>query len=243
LGLDDFQERLQIQFSNPDLLRQALTHRSFANENDEEVENNERLEFLGDAILDFLTADMLYRRFPEMPEGEMTRLRAALVRTESLAQIATDCGLGEVILVGKGEANTGGRTRVTNLCSGFEAVIGAIYLDQGLEAVRDFIIPRLTELQKDVMEDAIRKDPRSQFQEWAQAEHGITPEFRTVGTEGPEHKMIFEVELLMDGQVMARGFGKSKRVAAQHAASTALKDLRRGDLEYMPQSPSQDQAG
>lgn len=243
MDLERFQERLQIQFHSSELLRQALTHRSYANEQDEALENNERLEFLGDAILDFLTADMLYRRFPEMPEGEMTRLRAALVRTEALAQIATIFGLGEVMLMGKGEARTGGRERETNLCSGFEAVIGAIYLDQGLEVVRDFIIPRLTELQKDVMEDAIRKDPRSQFQEWAQAEHGITPEFRTVGTEGPEHKMIFEVELLMDGQVIARGFGRSKRVAAQHAASVALKALRRGDLKFVPEMTNQGQAG
>jgi ribonuclease-3 len=227
LDMATFQDIIDIHFDRIDLLKTALTHRSFINEQlPSDLRDNERLEYLGDAILDFLTADMLYRRFPTMTEGEMTRLRAALVRTESLAQIAIDIRLGDALFIGKGEASSGGRERDNNLCGGFEALVGAIYLDKGLDAVREFVIPRLTNLQKDVMEDAILKDPRSQFQEWAQAVYSITPDYRVVDTEGPEHEKDFLVEVFLDERRVAHGHGKSKRAAAQSAARAALESLR-----------------
>jgi ribonuclease III len=232
VDLEQFQNVIGIRFNQPELLAQALTHRSYVNEQiEQDLDDNERLEFLGDAILDFLTADMLYSRFPDMDEGEMTRLRAALVRTEALAQLAMDCQLGEALLMGKGEANSGGRMRNNNLCSGFEAVVGAIYLDQGLEVVKQFVIPRLTELQKDVMEEAIRKDPRSQFQEWAQARYSITPDYRLSSATGPDHDKDFAVEVFIGDKNIALGYGKSKRSAAQSAAQAALDMLAAGSLE------------
>jgi ribonuclease III len=232
IDIEVFQQEIGITFLNPELLRQALTHRSYVNEHsDQGLTDNERLEFLGDAILDFITADMLYTCFPEMDEGELTRLRAALVRTEALAQLAVECQLGDALLMGKGEANSGGRERNNNLCSGFEAVVGAIYLDQGLDVVKGFVIPRLTTLQKDVMEEAMRKDPRSQFQEWAQAQHGITPDYRMSSASGPDHDKNFVVEVYIGGKNVARGYGKSKRAAAQSAAQAALHLLESGELD------------
>lgn len=234
MDIREFQNHIGIQFSQQDLLKQALTHRSYINEHiDEDIEDNERLEYLGDAILDFLTADMLFRRFPNMPEGELTRLRAALVRTESLAQLASEYHVGEAMFIGKGEANTGGREREQNLCGAFEALIGAMFIDQGLDVVKGFVLPRLTELQKDVMDAAIRKDPRSQFQEWAQAIHSITPGYRVISTDGPEHQKRFTVAVYLDDELIAEGQGKSKRAAAQAAARSALILLETGALEYL----------
>ena len=234
MDITKFQEHIGIQFNQPDLLKQALTHRSYINEHiDEDVDDNERLEYLGDAILDFLTANMLFRRFPTMTEGELTRLRAALVRTESLAQLATEYRVGEAMFIGKGEANTGGREREQNLCGAFEALIGAIFMDQGLDAVKNFVLPRLTELQKDVMDEAIRKDPRSQFQEWAQAIHSITPSYRVISTDGPEHQKRFTVAVSLNEEQITQGQGKSKRAAAQAAARIALGLLEEGKLDYL----------
>ncbi|GAB4518989.1 MAG: ribonuclease III [Anaerolineae bacterium] len=227
-----FQQRLGIAFKDIELLKQALTHRSFVNEQgNTDLQDNERLEFLGDAILDYLTADMLFTRFPDMTEGEMTRLRSALVRTEALALIAESFGLGQALLMGKGEANSGGRERLNNLCGGFEAVIGAIYMDQGLQMVKNFILPRLMAMEKDVIDEAIRKDPRSQFQEWAQATHNITPDYRLLAASGPDHEKVFIVGVMVDETQIAEGRGKSKRAAAQDAAKQALKLLEANQLD------------
>ncbi len=231
MTVEEFQEVLGVSFVNPYLLEQALTHRSYINEQaDDLVEDNERLEYLGDAILDFITADMLYRRYPEMSEGVMTRVRSALVRTDSLAQLALDCQVGAALLMGKGEENSGGRERANNLCSGFEAIIGAMYLDRGLDVVRDFMLPRLTKFQTLVMDEAISKDARSQFQEWSQAEYNITPKYKSISTTGPEHKKEFVVEVILGEQVVAKGKGRSKRNAAQSAARAALNLVKNGDL-------------
>jgi len=231
-----YQAHIGVNFEDEALLQMALTHRSYVNEHvDEDIEDNERLEFLGDAILDFITANMLYRRFPNMTEGEMTRLRAALVRTEALAQFATDLNLGDALRMGKGESNTGGRKRDNNLASGFEALIGALYLDQGLDAVSEFVIPHLTDLQKDVMEEAINKDPRSQFQEWAQAQYSITPTYRTIDSSGPDHDKRFTVAVFIGRFAVTDGQGRSKRIAAQDAARNGLilRDLDEFDVDLM----------
>jgi ribonuclease-3 len=251
MQLDDFQQIIGVRFNEPQLLRQALTHRSYVNEHAEaSLENNERLEFLGDAILDYLTADMLYQRFPEMSEGVMTRLRSALVRTDALAQLGAECRIGEVILIGRGEERAGGRKRANNLCRAFEAVVGAIYLDQGLEAAKQFVIPRLMALQKHVMDDAIRKDARSQLQEWSQATYGITPAYRITSATGPDHNKEYVVELMIGDQVVTTGKGHTKQLGAQSAAKAALALIDRGELNLPIDPPErgdyprvEDQAG
>lgn len=220
-----FQELIGIHFLDPNMLRRALTHRSFVNEVDEEIRDNERLEFLGDAILDFVVADMLFRRFPDVSEGELTQLRAALVRTESLALLGSEIQLGEYLLIGKGEENSGGRTRTNNLCRGFEALIGAIYLDRGIDTVRDFCLPRLNVLLEYVLEHDLHKDARSMLQERSQAELRFTPIYRLADANGPDHEKEFLVEVLVGDIVIGEGLGASKRTAAQSAARIALKQL------------------
>jgi ribonuclease-3 len=228
---EELQARLGIPFNNPALLEQALTHRSYINEHGEKVAgDNERLEFLGDAVLDFLVGDMLYQRFPHMPEGDLTRLRAALVRTEALGEIAAEIGLGQYLRMGKGEESSGGRERVTNLCATFEAVVGALYLDKNLEAVRDFVTPRLDALLEQVMAEARDKDARSRLQEWSQAEHNLTPAYRTISATGPDHQKEFLVAVVIGERTVAQGKGRSKQAAAQAAAREALRLLEAGEL-------------
>jgi ribonuclease III len=223
--LADLQDKLHHQFHNPDLLQQALTHRSYLNEHPEyQLGHNERLEFLGDAVLDFVVSDMLFIRFADMPEGRMTRLRAALVRTESLAKISLNFGVGDLLLMAKGEEESGGRTRITNLCNAFEAVIGALYLDDGMVAVQNLLIPLFTPILEEVLTSALDKDAKSRFQEWSQAIHGITPVYQTIYAVGDDHDKLFTVELWMGAQVVGWGTGKSKQIAEQAAAQQALQD-------------------
>jgi ribonuclease-3 len=231
IELDALQKQIALRFGKPELLQQAMTHRSYVNEHGEsELGDNERLEFLGDAVLDFLVGDMLFGRFPDMPEGNLTRLRAALVRTESLAQLARDARLGEALCMGKGEEQSGGRERLTNLCAAFEALIGALYLDQGLDAVRAFVTPRLELLLEQVLAESLDKDARSLLQEWSQAHRNLTPVYRTASASGPDHQKEFVVEVLIGEQVVARGTGRSKQAAAQAAAREALGLLEKGEL-------------
>ncbi len=234
MDVADLEQTLGVQFKNTDLLVQALTHRSYINEYEgEDIADNERLEFLGDAVIDLVVADMLYRKYPELPEGDLTRLRAALVRTEGLAQLALECRLGDFLLIGKGEANSGGRTRPTNLCRGFEAVVGALYLDQGMGAVRRLILPRMKRLLKRVWEEGLYRDARSDLQEWSQAELNVTPVYRTITASGPDHDKEFLVEARIGEQVAGRGVGRSKQSAAQAAARAALRYLDRGELHFV----------
>ena len=227
-----FAERLGIHFHHPALLTQALTHRSFVNEyeGEDEVRDNERLEFLGDAVLDLIVADMLYRKFPRVDEGELTQLRAALVKTESLARLGTNCRLGQFLRIGHGEELTGGRQRQTILCRAFEAVIGAIYLDQGMEAVLDFVVPPLLELLERIIDQGLHIDARSQLQERVQAQLNITPEYRVASAEGPEHAKAFRVEVSIGASLLGSGVGGSKRAAAQAAARAALNQLESDGL-------------
>lgn len=221
--LDAFQERADLHFKDPSLLRRALTHRSYLNEHPEELEDNERLEFLGDAVLDFVTGAFLYNRYPEMSEGELTRLRAALVRTEQLAEFAARLGIGEMIRLGKGEEEAGGRERAALLCANFEAVVGALYLDGGLPAVRAFVEPMLASAAGQILETQTDIDPKSLLQEWAQAALGHTPYYRTIAEAGPDHAKEFTVEVRIGSQVYGVGRGRSKQSAAQSAAEEALR--------------------
>ena len=225
--LPPFEKILGVQFNNPALLTQALTHRSFVNEYDgeETIHDNERMEFLGDAILDVIVADMLFKKFPDVSEGMLTQLRAALVKTESLASIATKFNLGNYLRIGRGEENSGGRERPNNLCRGFEAVIGAMYLDSNIQTVEKFILPSLNELLDYVLEHNLHIDARSELQERIQASLRITPSYRVAGADGPDHAKEFHVEVTIGEVIIGTGIGTSKRSAAQEAARAALRHL------------------
>ena len=213
-------------FRDTSLLARALTHRSYLNEHPEmALEDNERLEFLGDAVLDFVVGAWLYNRFPELPEGRLTSLRAALVNTETLAGFGLQSGLDEQLRLGKGEAESGGRARTSLLCNAFEALVGALYLDQGLEAVQVLLYQLLPDEVERVMAEERDRDAKSILQEWSQAKHGLTPRYRTVHAEGPDHARQFTVEVHIGEHVVGRGVGPSKQIAAQAAASEALARL------------------
>jgi ribonuclease-3 len=225
LTFDDFTKKAGIAFRNPSLLQRALTHRSYINEHPETLQDNERLEFLGDAALDFVTATWLYHRYPEMDEGDLTRLRSSLVRTEQLAEFAKELGLGEVLRLGRGEEASGGRNRPAILCDAFEAVIGALYLDSGLNAIFHFMETRFEQAADAVLEDEALLDPRSQLQIWAQAEHGETPRYETIASFGPDHEREFVVEVVVAEGLRGEGRGHSKQEAAQRAAANLLSQL------------------
>jgi ribonuclease III len=222
---EELESILGIHFQEPALLRLALTHRSYIYEAAGEGQtSNERLEFLGDSILALVSADFLYRAFPHLTEGELTDVRAVLVRTETLARFARDIYLGNYLLMGKGEQHTGGGQRVQ--ASAFEAVLGAIYLDQGLLAVQQFLTPRLEPIAFNIVSKRLFKDNKSLFQELAQAHEGITPSYRLVSQEGPSHNREFTVEVLLGDRVAGKGQGRNKQMAEQEAAHIAL--LNRG---------------
>ena len=180
------------------------------------------LEFLGDSILALISADFLYRSFPLLSEGELTDVRAVLVRTETLAQFARDLSLHTFLLMGKGEQHTGGGPRV--LACSFEAVLGAIYLDQGLLAAQSFLLPLLDPIAHTIIEKRLFKDNKSLFQEMAQAQEGITPSYRLVAQEGPSHNREFTVEVMLGDLVAGRGQGRNKQTAEQAAARGALEN-------------------
>lgn len=207
------------------LLQRALTHRSYLNEHSEVIEDNERLEFLGDAVLDFLVADWVYHHFPEMAEGELTKLRSALVKTEQLAEFARQLGLGEMMLLGKGEAESGGQNRANLLCATFEAVIGAIYLDGGIEEVQKFLKPIVEKTAEEIVAQNKEREPKSFLQEWAQSNGYGPPVYRTISVSGPEHAKFFEVEVYIGNRCYGKGEGPNKRAASKNAAKMALKYL------------------
>lgn len=215
--------RLGLSFSDLSLLTRALTHPSYVNENPDSLEDNERLEFLGDAVLDFIVGAWVYHRFPEMPEGDLTKMRSVIVRNDQLAAFARQLDLGRALLLGRGEAASGGAERDGLLGSAFEALIGALYLDSGLDAVNAFVRPLLEDAKGFILDEI--HDPKSRLQEWAQAEKMGTPQYVTVASSGPDHAKTFEVEVRIQGLVYGRGHGSSKQIAARIAAQTALEAL------------------
>jgi ribonuclease-3 len=238
MTMDDLQaleKKLNIKFNDYSLLSRALTHRSFLNENPGlALEDNERLEFLGDAVLDFVVGAYLYHHFPEMDEGELTSLRAALVRSKTLAEFAHALDLGKFLRLGYGEAESGGRERTPILCATFEAIIGAIFLDQGLERVIPVIEQLVEPALVKIMRASLHKDAKSEFQVWAQARHNITPRYEVVSTSGPDHAKLFTVQVLVGEQVWGEGTGRSKQEAAQAAASFAL--ARSEEMDNAPEA-------
>lgn len=221
--LKQLEERLGLEFNDYSLLTRAVTHRSYLNENPVgSLEDNERLEFLGDAVLDFIVGAYLYHRYPEMKEGELTMLRAALVRTETLANFARELSLGENLRLGYGEAENGGRDRPAILCGAFEAIIGAIFLDKGLAYVEPLVHSLIEPALGDILAEATHRDAKSGFQIWAQGRYNITPRYKVVAAEGPDHAKVFTVVVMLDNEVWGEGGGRSKQQAAQVAAAAAL---------------------
>jgi ribonuclease-3 len=218
-------DKLDLPITDYRLLSRSLTHRSYLNEHPDALEDNERLEFLGDAVLDFLVGAWLYNHFPEMAEGEMTRLRSALVRTEQLADFARQIGLDMAMRLGRGEAEGGGRDRPALLCGTFEALVGALYLDAGIVAVQQVVEPMLSIAAHNILAENSERDSKSLLQEWIQARGYEHPIYRTVASYGPDHAKEFEVEVLVDGRIFGRGRGNSKQAAAQIAARHALESL------------------
>ena len=223
-----FQAIIGVQFRHIEWLQTALTHSSYVNENAgaDALYDNERLEFLGDAALDLIAADLLFRKFPHLDEGDLTQLRSALVKTEALARFADICRLGEFLRVGKGEEQTGARQRSSTLSHAFEAVIGAIYLDQGLSAASDFLKPLLLDLLREVLHKQLHLDARSELQERLATESGELPDYRVTAESGPEHAKQFTIAVFAGGELLGSGSGSSKRRAAQAAADDALQKMR-----------------
>lgn len=218
-------ERLGLPLTHLHLLSRAMTHRSYVNEHPEILEDNERLEFLGDAVLDFVVGAWLYNRCPEMNEGELTRARSALVRTEQLAEFARRLELGKAMRLGRGELAAGGRERSILLCATFEALIGAIYLQGGIPAVEKFIVPLLEKTRDTTLVNPAALDPKSRLQEWSQAQKLGTPRYFTLNIQGPDHARLFEVEVRIGDKAYGRGNGPSKQAATQAAAQAALEHL------------------
>ncbi len=220
------QQRLGTSFANLDLLVEALTHRSYLNEHREYAgSHNERLEFLGDAVLELATTDFLFKKFPAKPEGDLTSYRAALVNTVSLAESAQALGVGEFLLLSKGEAKDTGRARDVILADAFEAVIGALYLDAGYAAAEAFILKNLCSKIDTVIAKRSYQDAKSRFQEAAQEKRGITPAYETLSEVGPDHDKVFTVGVYLGEKEIAKGEGKSKQEAEQSAAQAGLDKM------------------
>ncbi|MBI2582954.1 ribonuclease III [Candidatus Azambacteria bacterium] len=225
-NLNQLEGRIGVSFKKKELLEQALVHRSYLNENPGyRLDQNERLEFLGDAVLELVTTEHLYERFPEKPEGELTNLRAALVNAEMLGEVAIELGLNDYLLLSRGEAKDTGRGRQYILANAFEAVIGAIYLDQGYAASREFVTRELLEKKLDqVLATKAYRDPKSHFQEEAQERAGITPTYEVLQEWGPDHAKNFRVGVFLGAEKVAEGVGPSKQEAQEVAAREALKE-------------------
>lgn len=215
---------LDYSFEDRALLRRAMTHRSYANEHASEgVEDNERLEFLGDAVLDLLVGHQLMVRFPKLSEGELSMARAQMVSEAGLAKVAIEISLGDWLLLGKGEEQSGGRTKASILSDSFEALIAAIYLDGSLERARCFVEAQFES--HTPKQPGVGSDHKTRLQELVQKRWKMAPEYQVVGESGPDHDKRFEVAVLVDGKEMARATGKSKKIAEQAAAELALESL------------------
>ena len=215
--------RIGHAFRDPILLEEALTHRSYQNEHPEERAHNERLEFLGDAVLGMIVAEALMRLSPEASEGQLTQRRAALVNERTLARIAGGLGLGEALRLGRGEEKNNGREKPSILADTVEAMVGAVYLDGGIDAARDVVRGLLGEALDDAASGTVHADVKTALQERLQAGGGGTPSYHVVATSGPEHLKEFEVEIVLNDAVIARGKGRSKKEAEKDAARNALE--------------------
>ena len=234
-SLNELEAAVGLRFNDCALLQRAFVHRSYMHEADEEtdLQDNQRLEFLGDAVLGFIASELLFRLYPDRREGELTNLRSALVKRETLSRFAKELHLGDYLLLGRGEEENGGRNRHTTLCDTYEAFLGALFLDQGTTGLRNFLEPRLLAEIERVTRHALAKDPKSRLQEWAQAAMGQTPRYRTVHTEGPDHARLFIRQVTIGKQPYGVGQGQSKQEAEQAAAAMALFRLGQTSPGYV----------
>lgn len=218
------EDRLKYSFTDKKLIIEALTHKSY-----KQPYNNERLEFLGDAVLDLIVGQYLYEKFPKHDEGKLSKMRASLVNEEGFTRLAEHIGLGEQLFLSNAEENNGGRCKPSLLSNAFEAIIGALYLEGGLEQARQISIKLLEEVHPDISLDTLFKDYKTTLQEMTQALFGTTPEYKLVGSHGPDHKKEFEIAVCVDGKEYARASGKSKKTAQQESAAIAIDLLNRGE--------------
>jgi len=223
-ALSALQREISYQFNNPDLLELALTHRSYANEmSGGTFRDNERLEFLGDSVLNIIVSHLLMERFPHCHEGELTRLRASLVNEKSLARISKNFGINQCILLGKGESLRGGREKSSLISDAYEAFIGAVYLDGGFETAFGLVAKQFTPLLDQGLTDD--GDFKTKVQQICQDRFGCSPRYRLSDVKGPEHDKTFGAEIYIDGRLYGYGVGKNKKEAQQHAAQEALKKI------------------
>lgn len=221
------QDNLGVSFSQRSLLEQAFVHRSYLNENPLfALPSNERLEFLGDAVLNFVVAEKLYKEFPDLPEGVLTEFRASLVRRDTLAELASSLRLGDWLLLGQGEETNGGRSKPSNLANAMEALIGALYLEQGLARTRRFILKQLKPHLEKTKAGRVAPNYKALLQELIQGQKRPTPVYRLVEASGPDHDRKFTTEILVEGEALGRGQGKTKKAAESQAAQAAWERLR-----------------
>lgn len=228
ITLTDLQSRIGIRFHDPALLTQAFVHRSHLNESKEFRTSNERLEFLGDAVLSFITSEFLYSGYPEYPEGTLTNIRSTLVKTKSLAMAAANLHLGELLLLSRGEESSGGRTNESLLADCFEALLGSIFLDQGIDVARQFLTNHLLHRTEDIIKTKSYVDFKSLLQELTQEKTKLSPVYEVTKSDGPDHNKTFWVRVSSGDTILGEGTGKSKQEAEQHAAQHALE--KSGDI-------------
>ena len=224
--LEDLEKKLEIKFNNIDLLKQAVTHRSYLNEHRSyKLDHNERLEFLGDAVLELVVTEYLYKNYPN-PEGEMTNWRASLVNGEMLAKIAKELGVEQYLLMSKGESKDTGKARQYLLANAFESITGAIYLDQkedGYKKCQEFIMKNVVCELPNIIENKLYMDPKSRFQEESQDKAGVTPSYKVLEEVGPDHDKKFIVGLYLNDEIISKGEGSSKQEAQRKAAEKGLE--------------------
>ncbi|MBP9758169.1 ribonuclease III [Candidatus Dojkabacteria bacterium] len=224
--LENLQKLINTSFKNFNLLETALTHRSYLNESsNQSLENNERLEFLGDAVLELIITEYLFHKYKDRPEGELTSFRAATVKTESLAETASELNLGHYIKLSRGEELTGGRTKPYLLANTYEALLGSIFLDQGYQFAKDFVYKTLVPKISNIIKFRLDIDNKSRLQILAQELYEYTPRYELITEEGPDHNKIFTMQIVIKNETFGQGKGKSKQEAEQNAAAEAIKKI------------------
>ncbi|MBI4064784.1 ribonuclease III [Candidatus Gottesmanbacteria bacterium] len=225
MTFDQLQKNISITFDDKRLLRQAFAHRSYLNESRDVNVSNERLEFLGDSVLSFLTSHYLYETFPEYPEGTLTNIRSSLVKTKNLSEVAQTLHLGELLLLSRGEEESGGRTNPSLLADTFEALLGAIFLDQGIESAKKFVSTFIFPKTQSIIDKKMYIDYKSLLQEIIQEQSKISPTYHVIKSQGPDHAKTFWIEARANELVLGSGMGKSKQEAEQAAAASSLEKM------------------
>lgn len=221
----DLQNKIGVRFIDQELLKQAFIHRSYLNEDKNTKSSNERLEFLGDAVLSFLTSHFLYEKYPQFPEGTLTNIRSGLVKTKTLALTAEKIGLGDLLLLSKGEEESGGRRNTSLLADCFEALLGAMFLDTGIDVCRKYLTTYLFPYAQELVDKKAYVDYKSHLQELVQEHSKESPSYRVIKSEGPDHDKTFWMEVVSENRILGHGQGKSKQEAEQAAACDALEKL------------------